>query len=684
MKIINKFMWALLPLMSVALLAACEEDPTEPNTNDPNAPAITLEKSVLEVAASAGDYTVTYTLTNAIDGEVISATSSADWVTTDTATAGIIKVSVTSNSGDTREATIEVSYKGAQNKQIKVKQADAGEIPTITNEYFHVELSRADYREYYINVYPKDAETAYICMSASPDYIEENDLQEDMALFMDDMLFFDALGTWNKVTIDDVLNARAKYGNQMNIKVGDGCPDSENIFYCYHVNIDTKELASPITRLTVRTKAQELTEQKFEVKMSIDGPFVNIEEIYPKGTYSGYYYFDLFPKVVIDESGKTPEKYVEEYFNYMASNELAHMMTPSASEILSERCSMGKNSYYVHLLANTEYYLASFAVNDLAICASVPQIDIITTGGVEPSDMKIDIKVTNVGPYGATISTTPDIPDYYVTGYAETEYYESMGKTDEERRDYLISHFSFDYINYPNTDNLIKLTPETNYTAFAFGAKGGVPTTELFRKDFTTVTSEPTDITIALKPLGYFDADEVMAANSNFSFLSRYSGGVVLPIDVVVEPEGASSTFYWEVYVGDPYDEANYISGLLYQGTRPQRAYYGNMEYGTTYTFVAIVVDEETGQYSNLVKESITTTKEGANDPQVFIDWYNNMQGTSVAPASIVINDNAETKNFVQNLTRTNAQNLRKVEDNTRERYSEMETPAVPTRLTIK
>ena len=108
------------------------------------------------------------------------------------------------------------------------------------------------------------------------------------------------------------------------------------------------------------------------------------------------------------------------------------------------------------------------------------------------------------------------------------------------------------------------------------------------------------------------------------------------------------------------------------------------MEYGTTYTFVAIVVDEETGQYSNLVKESITPTKEGANDPQVFIDWYNNMQGTSVAPASVVINDNAETKSFVQNLTRTNAQNLRKVEDNTRERYSEMETPAVPTRLTIK
>ena len=120
MKIINKFMWALLPLMSVALFAACEEDTTEPNPNDPNAPAITLEKSVLEVAASAGDYTVTYTLTNAIDGEVISATSSEGWVTTNTATTGIIKVSVTSNSGNAREATIEVSYKGALYKQIKV------------------------------------------------------------------------------------------------------------------------------------------------------------------------------------------------------------------------------------------------------------------------------------------------------------------------------------------------------------------------------------------------------------------------------------------------------------------------------------------------------------------------------------------------------------------------------------
>lgn len=684
MKIFNKFMWALLPLMSVVLFAACEKDTPEPEpTPDPNAPQITLEKSVLEVEASAGEHIVTYTLTNAIDGEAITATPSNDWVTTNTAITGIIKISVVSNTGDAREATIEVGYKGAQSKQITVKQAAKDDTPMVTNDYFHVELASADYREYYMNVYPKDSETAYICMSATPDYIEELDLQEDMALFMDDMEYFDALGMWNSVSIDDVLEARAKYGNQMNIKVGDGCPDTEYIFYCYHVDIENKELASPITRVSIRTKAHELTEQAFETKIAIDGPFVTIEEIYPKGTYNGYYYYDFFRKADIDASGMTPEKYVEGYFNYMTSDELMSQLTPSIPSILDQRCSMGKETYFAHLLANTEYYLASFAVNELAICSSVPQIDIITTGGVEPSDMKIDVQVTNVGPFGATFSTTPDIPDYYVSGYAETEYYESMGATDEERRDYLISHFNFEYITYPNTQNLVKLDANTNYTAFAFGAKGGVATTELFRKDFTTASDEPNDYSISCKDLGYYDADAVMAANSNFSFLRGYSGSAVFPIDIVVEPEGASSTYYWGMWLNDPFDDANYISGLVYDGPRPQRSYYG-LTYDQKVTFAAIVVDEETGQYSNLVKNTFTPTKAEVRDPQGFIDWYNNWQSTSAAPASIVINDNAEAESFVQNLTRANAQNLRKVEDNTCARYSEMEMPVAPSRLTIK
>lgn len=682
MKIFKNFMWALLPIMSVVLFAACEDDPEPTQNPNPNAPAINLAKDVVEVRAGGGEINVSYTLTNAVDGVTITATPSVEWVTANTSIAGIIKLDVAFNEGEAREAAVEVSYDGAASKNITIKQAAKDTNTSIETADFYVELASADYREYYMNVYPKNKEAAYIVMSATPDYIEEMDLQEDQALFMDDMEWFDTLGMWNGKTIEDVLKARVKYGDQLSIKIADGNPDSEYIFYCYHVDIESKELVSPIARITVRTKAFELGEQEFSVKMHIDGPFVHVEEIYPKGTYSGFYYFDFFRKSDIDASGMTPEKYVESYFNYMASDELMRMLAPSTISICENRCSMGKDSYSAHLLANTDYYLASFAVDNLAICSTVPQIDIFQTGNVEPSDMQILIDVTNVGPYGASLTMTIDKTDYYVSGYAETDYYESLGTTDEERRDYLISHVAFEYINYSHTDNLTNLTPNTDYTAFAFGAVGGVPTTDLVRVDFTTASDEPSEYSISIRDLGYFDSDEVGALLPAFS---EANSCAIFPIDVIVEPEGASSTYYWGMWLNDPFgdDYANYIGGLLYDGPRPQWATY-TFDWDQLVTFAAIVSDEQTGQYSELLKITFTATKDQAGDAQDFVDWYNSKNNTSVAPASIVINDAAEQKCLSQNVTRANAANVRKVGAQHRERYAQDVTPVAPQRLNVE
>lgn len=671
MKNITKFLWALLPLMSVVLLTSCEEkvDPI-----DPNAPVINLVSTEVEAASNGGEYTVNYTITNVVEGQVITATPAADWVSVNTATLGIIKIEVEANQGDARQTSVKVEYKGAEAKNITVKQASVNEAPV--HDDFYIEVAMTDYREYAMNVFPKDKETPYICMSATPDYIDELDLHEDQALFMDDMEYFDALGMWNGASIEEVLEARAKYGDQLNIRAGDGCPDSDYIFYVYHVDIENKTLASPITRVTVHTKAADLFELEFETTVSIDGPFVYVEEIYPKGTYNGYYYFDLFKVSDITASGMEPEKYVEAYFNFMTSDELAHMLTPNPSGITSERCSLGKDSYYVHLLAETDYYLAAFAVNELAICSSVPQMDILTTGGVEPSDMKISVEVKHVGPYAATVVYDIDIPDYYVTGYADTEYYESLGATDNERRDFLIKNFNFEYVNYSYSESLTNLEPSTNYTAFAFGAKGGVPTTDIVRVDFTTASDAPADITIDLKDLGYYDSKAVGALDATMSHFANYDVAL-FPIDIVVEPAGASSLYYYGIYIGDPYDEVNYRNGICYEGPKPQRTYY-MLNWDQLQTFVAIVADEETGQYSNLVKKSLTPTRAEARDPQGFATWYSNWQSGNLM-SSTVYDESATPAPKTMMCT---AQNI--VEKREIERYAQEEVNFTKQKMSVE
>ena len=86
-------------------------------------PELIIGNSELEVAASGGEYSISYVIENAIEGEELKLTTEANWLTV-SATAYAIKLQAAANeSPEPREAIIKVEYLGVEAREIAITQA---------------------------------------------------------------------------------------------------------------------------------------------------------------------------------------------------------------------------------------------------------------------------------------------------------------------------------------------------------------------------------------------------------------------------------------------------------------------------------------------------------------------------------------------------------------------------------
>jgi hypothetical protein len=75
-------LFAIAALLFAGLLFGCQSDP---GTNNPTPPdntnrVINVDNTTLNVSAEGGDYTIEFTVTNAIGDVVVAAKSEAEWI----------------------------------------------------------------------------------------------------------------------------------------------------------------------------------------------------------------------------------------------------------------------------------------------------------------------------------------------------------------------------------------------------------------------------------------------------------------------------------------------------------------------------------------------------------------------------------------------------------------------------
>lgn len=635
----NFLMIALMPLMVLALAVGCKK-PVDPEPDGPVGPNVTkdsvveLKKTTVSVGIAGGTEMLEYTITNPHDDAKISAETDAEWISNfDTTVVNFLRFDVAPNNGAAvREAIVTVKYLYAEDVTFLVSQAAASDA-TFTFENLDV---TTDYFSFALDVIPSDKKLPYIVMSASPDYIEAYELESDEALFADDYAYFEYLGSFYGMSALEVMMSRAKMGDVRDIRVGDATPGEKYVFYAYYFDEASGALASKIARYELTAGHPELGQANFTFSYEVNGPDV-FTQVDPAG-FEGDYYFDVMTAeelAAAEAAGFTKEEYFVKWWAYIVSS--MKIEGYSVEDILAQNTCWGedRNTWDYELMANSDYYLFAFTLEQNSLCSSVPQYEKFTTGDAVMSNNELSVYATNVTSRAATFTILTTIPeDRYSFSWATAAEWNSLGSTDVERVNNLLKQYVFDVYRGDQVLSVTDLEANTEYVLYAFGNHGGVATTAPVTTSFKTVSDEAGVATISFKDLGYYDASD-LSYEPGWTFLDSdyYSGMAIFPIELDVQPANHGAYMYelydWEGR-NDEYDEKQYTDGLLYQisqhGSLTSKYTYVPLKFNNRYVAVAIVVDAN-GQYSDLYKKEIYCTYDGVNsDTAAFVDWWDAMQ----------------------------------------------------------
>ena len=638
-KLTNFVKFGVLPLLALALAVGCEKGPKEEQGDGPQFEkdsVIKLSKTTINVGVGGGSQLLEYTIENAHQGEKISAEAAEEWVNGfNYGITGALQFNVDANDGtEPRECLVTVKYRFAEDVVFTVKQSAR------TNAGFKLENVTSDLFSYTVDVIPDDKTAPYIIMSADATYIAQSGFETPEDYYEDDIFYFGWLGQFYGMDAVGIMQERSRVGDERGITIGDGVSGVPCTFYCYYFDWTTGALISDIAMFEIVTKEPEKIDVQFNVEYTVEGPLVKAD-VTPVG-YNGTYYFDMLNGLVADsylESFDFLNNDPAEAVEYYWSNAVGTMsQSMSYDEIVSFYNCQGeyedgtpRSHYEFELLANHDYYLFAFAMEEHGLPASKPHIVKITTGDVEPSDNVITTSVTNVTAQSATINFTTTNDDYYIAGWEKASDWATFGNNDAERQEYLLTNRSFELIKGNYSQNVIGLEAETDYVLYAFGSRGGVATTDyIATTTFKTRKVSGGLASIEIVDNGYYAASD-LATIPGFEFFGNesYSGKMILPMEFKITGEYTAffSTIWDWTGRTDIYDDQQYRDNLVWSlneyGTMSTDKSYSILNNDSYYELVALVVDQY-GDFSDVAKLCVSTSYAGAKtDPAEFEAWWN-------------------------------------------------------------
>ena len=643
----NFLMMAFMPIMAFALLVGCTESPKDEPTPGPGPgpvvekdSTIKLGKTTISASLAGGTYLIEYTIENPHQGEKISAEAAESWVKNfNYGITGALGFEVEANPTDAeRECLVTVKYRYAEDVVFTVKQGAA------VKAGFALENVSATYFDYTVDVIPENKSLPYIVMSAAPEYIVASGFETGEDYYEDDIAYFAWLGQFYGKSAAQVMQERAKVGDQRGITVSGATSGVPYTFYCYYFDYDSGALLSEVAMFTVETPRPEKVAVEFTMETEVvDGCMVKASVV--PVNYEGDYYFDVLNKALIDSYLEDPtmaqflttKERVVEY--WWSTSVQAMMQDMSADQILANYTCVGTNpdgspkSYYeFELLANSTYYLFAYAMEGNAFCCSEPQIIEVQTGNVSMSDNVITPAVSKITARTAHFTFTPTNDDYYVAGWEKASDWATYGNNDAERQQYLIENMDYYLLKGAQSTDVLDLESDTEYVLYAFGSRGGVATTSaIFTQTFKTKSGEAGNVQISFADLGYYDAADFVNW-SGYEYLSNYSGFAILPIEVKFSDEEHGEWFqviYDWTGRSDVYTDQQYMDTLVWHinehGGMTATHTYTFIEFNREYEIAAVVLDTE-GQFSSLYRQWVKPTYDGCGDAADYVAWWDAYQ----------------------------------------------------------
>lgn len=603
-------------LALAAVLSACNEDQKTAE------PKLTLGQTEVTVSVEGGEYSVTWEVENPIEGTLpaVEQQDGTGWVSDFRTDEGTILFTVAANESEaSRECVVTVTYPSAPETSFTIVQSGTmGEDP---KEYsLEINLKELNESQIVVDIIPSDPDMTYFLMCDMMENLEEMGLTTDEAILKSDSVWIEE-GVSYGMHYSDFVDK----GEKLNYRYRQCVPDTDYIIYGYGYDTLSKNRTTDLIKLNVTTAEITLIDVDFILETEVDGTTITCHTA--PVDYDGLYYVDCYDKLTLDfalASGQT--LYELCYYDFSTILDIyQNMFGVSFEDTMRYYALSGESDKeWTDRIGRMQYTIVAYPLNEDGVVIGEPTVAEVMTGSdVEKSDNVLTISVDNLTAYSATLNVSATNDDPYIALELNPEVFEGM--SDEETMNYILSmYYSGQDVYGDYTEELTDLTPETEYTIYAFGVEDNQYTTRLWTYKFTTPALAIADVTLNMDFDKYYDAQEVLAIDPSMADLvvdlEYYP--VVMPVEVSTDPAGCE--YYYalvnKAYYKDNTDEEFYTM-LNYREPYTDPILYLLPSYNTEFILVGAAKDEN-GNWGPLRKYDVLCTEDGVSDAQEFVDAH--------------------------------------------------------------
>ena len=612
MKIL-RYLLAVLP--SLLVIASCDDIKQEQEP-EKLIPEIRLGKTEVALASDGAAVNVAYIIKNEVEGQKISVSNEAGWLTVDTGKARIITLSASVNeTGEVRHASVVFSYEGAEDVTLEVSQ-----------DFFvnplSLSISDVTATGVIFSVTTSDEELTWIPMVTYKESFEYFETADE--LFQNDLEYFAYLADINDMTRAEFIEMMLATGSMENVDYGGHLqPSTDYVLYAYGCTKDGR-------RTTDIVSAPFRTEDPYEgdITFSFDAyeeDYVLNYTITPSHTGVPYYY-GIAEKAQLD-------RWTTMHNGDLRAALQAEEIDPAIEELLDYGFIEGPEDYYsiykesnvmdygyYEMTAATTYVI--YAVKWDEQCRLTGPVSTYehTCDDIDASQNLITLEVANVTQSSADAVVTVTTDDPYVVMPVRQD--EIEGLTDEELFVYLKAGYDYIMSEYTYTGDYTKtfgrMRPDTDYAIIAFGYKAGTMTTSKIEKVFfrTLPAGDPAECTFGFNVEPDVDCAFVEVIPSDKGHFYHWS---VYPASCTKDDARTFITMLIDqVYEGEI---ATFSSWELSLGTDATTAW--DLIPETEYKVGAVVMDYDTGEFLSDVtfSEPFMTLAKSYADLTINVDY---------------------------------------------------------------
>ena len=503
-------------------------------------------------------------------------------------------------------------------------------------EFVNVRVSETGFA---LDIIPEDKSMEYIVLISEKSYFKDNGITTSRDLLDDDYIYFQHLAEQYGVSVRDFLTTIGWLltDDTSTYKGLNLYPATEYVVYCYGVEFDGDhyDVITPINHTIVTTETPEMFDVSLSVSSTVDGNVATLE--FDPADYEGLYFAYLFERGEEGylEAGSSADEEYTAFIRNMAYGEFRYLIQDQV-KAPEEFCMQGKRSAEMRLMANSDYMVALFAVNDdsVPLLCSTPVLYHFATNDIAFTDMTIDITISDITPYTAELALKPsDKRAPYAAVLIKADGYDKFPTDEIERMFYIMEYIKPAIFTGNFSETMLPLMPGEEYVVVAFGCDKEQPTTHLFEERFYAAEAQTGDITLDdVKLHKVFDVEQIVALDSSYAYLLNEYECMVYVEAVTSAP--CDKIYYWwyDGFMKEEYEYEAFLEDLILYGITPSPCIMG-LWYNFEFFFAGLAEDND-GDLSDIYFGEIDSIKPSDCSPaEEFFTYIGDSELLSTAPS---------------------------------------------------